>query len=512
MSTIKISQLGNVSAFTDETIIPVVANVAGTLTTLKTDGDTLKTFVLGTVETDIANVAAEVTTLQGNIVSLTANAATQSGLLTALTANAAVQSGELAILTANAATQSGVLTDLLANAAEQTTAINSVVANVAILQDNVAILQGNVSTLFANAGAQSATLTTLTANAAAQSGFISNITNGTATFGNLIPSANVTYDLGSETARWKDLWLSGDTINLGGSTIGQAGGAIVFSALPGVDLGLRNVTGWQDYANDVNIAIGDSYTIDSTMGTWGDVSNPGPGPYLDGAVPGIRYAFGIEPVDPAQWSFTYDVNGFVDTITLVSAGDPIQFDDQFEFVWFPNAASTITPVYRGEASTDPIDTTDTIWNADGKELYINRDASSNIVSVTGTGWTGADIIPGATGGFLDGRLAVLKLPDDSIIFNGEDGPIIGAEEDCFALSYFIVTTETSYAPIATTSNIPAVSNVAISGNYSDLINTPNLAALGDFVMGNVTHWTSNVFTFTDAINQLAERIWNIENP
>lgn len=501
MSTIKISQLGNVSAFTDETIIPVVANVAGTLTTLKTDGDTLKTFVLGTVETDIANVAADVTTLQGNIVSLTANAATQSGLLTALTANAAVQSGELAILTANAATQSGFLTDLLANTAEQTTAINLVVAN-------VAILQSNISTLFANAGAQSATLTTLTANAEAQSGFISNITNGTATFGNLIPNADVTYDLGSETARWKDLWLSGDTINLGGSTIGQAGGAIVFSALPGVDLGLRNVTGWQDYANDVNIAIGDSYTIDSTMGTWGDVSNPGPGPYLDGAVPGIRYAFGVEPVVPAQWSFTYDVNGFVDTITLVSAGDPIQFDDQFEFVWFPNVASTITPVYLGEASTDPIDTTDTIWDADGKELYINRDASSNIVSVTGTGWTGADIIPGG----LDGRFAVLTLPDDSVVFDGIDGPSIGAVEDCFALSYFIVTTETSYAPIATTSNIPAVSNVAISGNYTDLINTPNLAALGDFVMGNVTHWTSNVFTFTDAINQLAERIWNIENP
>lgn len=31
----------------------------------------------------------------------------------------------------------------------------------------------------------------------------------------LLPSANVTYDLGSSTQRWKDLWLSGNTIYLG---------------------------------------------------------------------------------------------------------------------------------------------------------------------------------------------------------------------------------------------------------------------------------------------------------
>jgi hypothetical protein len=366
-------------------------------------------------------------------------------------------------------------------------------ANLSVtLTSLISNVQSNVtSSNTAMTGYVDAVTTAWEATAGTQLTSINNITNGTATFGNLIPSANVTYDLGSETARWKDLWLSGDTINLGGSTISQAGGAIVFSALPGVDLGLRNVTGWQDYANDVNIAIGDSYTIDSTMGTWGDFSNPGPGPYLDGAVPGIRYAFGVEPAVPAQWSFTYDINGFVDTITLVSAGDPIQYDDQFEFIWYPNASSTITPVYVGEASTDPIVTTNTLWNADGKELYINKDASNRIVSVTGTGWTGADFNPGEQSGFTDGRIAILKLPDDSVVFNGEDGPMIGAVEDCFALSYFIVRTETSYAPIATTSNIPAVSNVAISGNYNDLINTPNLAAISDITNGTATFGNIN---------------------
>jgi len=37
--------------------------------------------------------------------------------------------------------------------------------------------------------------------------------------GNVLPSANVTYNLGSPSQRWKDLWLSGNTIDLAGAVI-----------------------------------------------------------------------------------------------------------------------------------------------------------------------------------------------------------------------------------------------------------------------------------------------------
>lgn len=46
--------------------------------------------------------------------------------------------------------------------------------------------------------------------------------------GNVLPSANVTYNLGSPSQRWKDLYLSGTTINLNGATISAASGAITF--------------------------------------------------------------------------------------------------------------------------------------------------------------------------------------------------------------------------------------------------------------------------------------------
>lgn len=37
--------------------------------------------------------------------------------------------------------------------------------------------------------------------------------------GNVLPSANVTYDLGSPTQRWRDLYLSGNTVYFGGATL-----------------------------------------------------------------------------------------------------------------------------------------------------------------------------------------------------------------------------------------------------------------------------------------------------
>jgi hypothetical protein len=46
---------------------------------------------------------------------------------------------------------------------------------------------------------------------------------------NVTPSANVTYDLGSSTRRWRDLWLSGNTINIGAGTISAANGNITIT-------------------------------------------------------------------------------------------------------------------------------------------------------------------------------------------------------------------------------------------------------------------------------------------
>lgn len=265
----------------------------------------------------------------------------------------------------------------------------------------------------------------------------------------ILPSVDVTYDLGSATNRFRDLYLSGNTINLGGSTISNVGGAIVFSAAPGITIDTLDVLGWTDYGNNVDINVGDAYDVQAAGYSFG--------PYLDGAVPSIRYAFGNEPANPATWTFTFDGSGYIQTITMDTVGDPIQFTDQFEFLWYPNSSSSLTPsLSYPTASTNPIVSTDTLWNSGGKELYINRDYLGAPVSVTGTGWTGADFVPGGIGG----RSAALKLPDNSITFDGSpnglaSGVAIGAAEDAFSLSFLIARTQQSVAQIPSVSSVPA---------------------------------------------------------
>ena len=85
--------------------------------------------------------------------------------------------------------------------------------------------------------------------------------------GNIIPSANVTYDLGSDTERWNDLYLAGNSIVLGSVVIKNTGGnAIGFFGPDGTTPGVI----------DANVEIaGDSIQNGTSLvdfsGTNGDV-------------------------------------------------------------------------------------------------------------------------------------------------------------------------------------------------------------------------------------------------
>ncbi len=85
-------------------------------------------------------------------------------------------------------------------------------------------------TMTANAGVASTNTTTgtfIVTGGVGVSGALNVGANVTVT-GNVLPSANVTYNLGSPTQRWKDLYLSGNTINLNGATISATDGAVTF--------------------------------------------------------------------------------------------------------------------------------------------------------------------------------------------------------------------------------------------------------------------------------------------
>ena len=51
--------------------------------------------------------------------------------------------------------------------------------------------------------------------------------------GSILPSANITYDLGSPTQRWRSAYFSGNTIYLGGAVLSSSGNDIIISTTGG---------------------------------------------------------------------------------------------------------------------------------------------------------------------------------------------------------------------------------------------------------------------------------------
>jgi hypothetical protein len=90
--------------------------------------------------------------------------------------------------------------------------------------------------------------------------------NGTVK-GHIIPDSNETYDLGSATYKFRDLYLSGTTINLGGSTISADGDAIALpagSTIGGINVGTLTLKGAVAAVADLpanNNTLGDAYVV-----------------------------------------------------------------------------------------------------------------------------------------------------------------------------------------------------------------------------------------------------------
>ena len=88
--------------------------------------------------------------------------------------------------------------------------------------------------------ATSGTAGTVTTNAQPNITSVGTLTSLTVA-GNVLPSANITYDLGSDTQRWKDLYLSNSTIYLGnaGATISANATAVIITNPGGVSVPIK---------------------------------------------------------------------------------------------------------------------------------------------------------------------------------------------------------------------------------------------------------------------------------
>jgi len=95
--------------------------------------------------------------------------------------------------------------------------------------------------------------------------------------GNVLPSANVTYSLGSESLQWKDLWVSGNTIYIGGSALTVAngqlsiGGNTVGSAVTYSNVNVKAYTETMGFANYSNVNVA-AYTQTQSFTNYSNVN------------------------------------------------------------------------------------------------------------------------------------------------------------------------------------------------------------------------------------------------
>jgi len=115
----------------------------------------------------------------------------------------------------------------------------NVTGNVGNALNAYAVAGANVSGQVANALVAGTVYTNAQPNITSV-GTLTGLTVG----GDILPSANITYNLGSPTQKFKDIYLSGNSIILGSQTISStAGGVDLTGTLSGNGSGLSNITG-----------------------------------------------------------------------------------------------------------------------------------------------------------------------------------------------------------------------------------------------------------------------------
>lgn len=422
--------------------------------------------------------SANATAVDATLASLTANAANQAASISTLLANAAVQATTLASLSANAAAQqAGIDAFILASNA------TAIFANIAGVQANVTAANAAITLLQGNAVVQAEAIVLANANIIAIQNTVANITNANleSITGNLSPSANITYDLGSPDRRWRDLYLSGNTINLGSASISASDNNITFS-------GNISYTNQSEYKTTGWYYAGNFYAFGETVTLRLDSPYEPIGPFGGNIIPypiWWRNENGTANVDASLFStgWTLHGNGALDTMTL--SNPPKEY-----------------------TSWDPV-------THDAIEWYFYDLETQTVGNLAGVAGVAASEFSQVS--LTSPRLDEIVLTSGNITFADDTMQTTAFSNS--AVSTYLANFDGSISFTASPAIITGLGNIDsakvwtgnlefIDGTYQT---TANIMAAA-FTMANSQHWTSAVYTIGEALNQLAERIWNIENP
>ena len=171
--------------------------------------------------------------------------------------------------------------------------------------------------------------------------------------GDLIPSDDVTFDLGSASNRWKDLFLSGNTIDIGGATISVTNGSFEFKDSGG---------------NDAEVSLAANTTDDLSEGS----SNLY---YTDTRVRNAVSVSGDLSYDSATGTFSFTERTDSEVRNLFSAAGDLSYSSSTgEFSVTTYKSSDFDSDFSGKSTSDL---------SEGSNLYYTDSRVRNALSASG---------------------------------------------------------------------------------------------------------------------------------
>ena len=283
---------------------------------------------------------------------------------------------------------------------------------------------------------------------------------GSGTFtGNLLPSANIIYDLGSPTQRWKDLYLANNTIYIGNSTISGAGGNLALTNSSGgefVVAGNATVSTLENGNSNISINANANITV-SVNGT----SNVAVFSSNTFNVTGNVIATGVKTdnlyyANGSPWDLGGNPGG---------SNTQIQFNNDNEF----GASANLT----FNSSTNLLTVT---GNIAANNANLGNAATANYLFATAGSLTlGNSVIAvsGTTGGIFASTLTDLNIGLVANIVMGSSSGNVTVQGNLKSNGGVTGTTLTGSLTTAAQPNVTSVgtlSNLSVSGN----INTGNI--------------------------------------
>jgi len=349
---------------------------------------------------------------------------------------------------------------------------------------------------------------------------------------NIIPGSNETFDLGSETKRWRDLYLSGSSIHLGSAIITSQYGAVNLPAGSSIGgntvdseyfktiavAGQSNIVaegGGEDtltVASGLGIALTTNSGTDTlTIANSGVLSNAGgTGITVSGATGNVTISnagvvstiagYGIS-VSSGTGNVTIANTGIVSVIT--DPGSGISLDTSVPgTVRITNAAPSVpqnifqTIAVSGQSNVVADSTSDTLTFIDGTGISITTNASADSITFTNSGVTSFAVsgvglnVSAATGSITLSNTGVTAISaGDGISINQSTGTVI-VTNTRFGFTSIAVSGQTSVLADNATDTL-----VLVAGEGIQL--TTN--AVSDSITFDVTYLKGSVFSDTSTL-------------